>query len=441
MQTVQKLFVGSIFHTLGLNKFAHLPQHLLGISPQGKVLFVSPKAKENEIYRQFDINGSTEIIDLGRKFLVPGFVDTHVHAPQYPNAGKGTHLSLIDWLNKLTFPFESKFDDLRYSKSVYEKVVSRLLRNGTTTACYFATIYPNSSKQLADIMNKQGQRGLVGKVNMNRNSPHYYIESTEESLLATEEFINYVKGLKNDTIEPVVTPRFVPTCDPELLMGLSFLAVKHKLAIQSHVAEHVDEVSWVKELEPDCVYDTLVYKKYDLLHPRTILAHAIFLTPQEKKMFEQSKAAISHCPNSNFTISAGKLDLRDLLNRGIKVGLGSDISGGYSPSLLQAQRDSITCSKALAFETQNKEKEINYQQAFYLATLGGAQALGLEHKIGNFEVGKEFDAILVDPKPPIENSSFDVFPQDSIDDIFQKWFYLGDDRNVSKLFVKGKQVL
>ncbi|KAJ3438303.1 guanine deaminase [Anaeramoeba flamelloides] len=182
---------------------------------------------------------------------------------------------------------------------------------------------------------------------MNRNSPHDYTESTEESLLATEDFIKYVKELNNVTNDPATTPKFVPKCDPELLMGLSYLAVKHKFAILLHVAEHVDGVLWGKELEPGCVFNTF-------------------------------------------------------------SGLGSDISGDYSPSLLQAQRDSILCSKPLAFETQNNEKQTNSQQAFYLATLGGVQALGLEHKIGNFEIGKEFDAILINPNQQIEKSSFDV---------------------------------
>ena len=203
-----------------------------------------------------------------RGFVCPGFVDTHTHAPQFSFAGIGYDLQLLDWLNKYTFPSETKFGDSKFAARVCHNAVSRTLRAGTTTCMYFATIHTDAAIQLGRIAAGLGQRALVGKVNMDRNAPDFYIESTEESLAETERFVAALLAEKHSASrmgawvgdggtcaeceplgpppEPVITPRFVPTCTSELMRGLADIAKRHQLRITSHVSENMGEIAWVR---------------------------------------------------------------------------------------------------------------------------------------------------------------------------------------------------
>ncbi|KAJ3446490.1 guanine deaminase [Anaeramoeba flamelloides] len=437
MSLITKVFKGDFFHTLGLKKFQHLSNHVLGVNLYGKIEFLKPISELDELRNRYKFQESI-INDLGNGFMVPGFVDAHAHAPQSVNVGLGTDLPLLDWLIKYTFPTESKFQEADYANLVYSRFVKRNLQQGTTTTCYFGTIHLDSCKILVDLCAKYGQRAIIGKVNMNRNSPDNYIETTSDSIRDTEAFVEYVKNKPTDLVEPIITPRFVPTCDPDLMYQLGEIAKKNDLRIQSHVSENKDEVAWVKDLHPECKSYSDVYYKHGLLNDKTIMAHGVYLTDEERKLYQKVGASIAHCANSNFTLSSGCLNLRQLLDMEIKVGLGTDVSGGYASSMLQCIRDTIICSKAKSFETQDKHNEIDFREGFHLATLGSAKSIGLDHKIGNFELYKHFDALWV--KTDVENGPFDSFNTDSIEDRFQKWIYLGDDRNIHKTFVNGKQV-
>lgn len=384
---------------------------------------------------------------------MPGLIDGHAHAPQYSFIGVGMHLPLLDWLEKYTFPYEAKFEDVNYAKAVYSKAVKRHLFHGTTTCSYFATIHLEACKALTDIIHDLGQRGYVGKVNMDRNCSKALTEDTKTSIQHTRDFVNYVQGKKNPLLTPVITPRFVPSTSSELMHGLSEISREHKpfLPVQSHLSENRAEIDWVKSMHPDCDNYTAVYNEHGLMHDRSYMAHCIWCSQSEREILAKQRTAVIHCPNSNFSLSSGVLNVRRLLNEGIKVGLGTDVSGGYSPSMLDAIRQTVIASKlvsighgsdAAGVALDVAHDALTYAEAFHLATVGGAESLGLGDTVGNFVVGKEFDALVVnvyashssidEPHDPIEAA--DVLQR------FQKFLFLGDDRNIETIFVRGRKV-
>jgi len=348
---------------------------------------------------------------------------------------------LLQWLNTYTFPYESRFSDTAFAETVYSKAVARHLRLGSTTVVYFGTIHLEGTKVLVNTVEKLGQRAFIGKVNMDLNSPDTYIEETEASLQDTETFIEYVTArdsYKEGLITPTITPRFVPSCTPELMEGLAKLAEKYSLPIQSHISENREEVLWVKGLHGGLSYAG-VYDKFGLLTKKTIMAHAVYLTEDEKLLLKEKEVGIAHCPLSNIALDSGFMSFRDITSHKLKVGLGTDVSGGYSPSMLSAIRSALVAGTVhhVLGEEKPPPTSLSWKEAFHLATVGGSEVIGCEDKLGNFIPGKEFDALLIDPLTP--NSPFDIFEETPMQ-TFEKFIFLGDDRNIVKIFVKGKEL-
>lgn len=413
-------------------------KRIIGIDNDGKIAFIDDVAKVGELAEKFGFE-KKDVINLkpGRQFLIPGFVDTHIHAPQYVFTGTGYDVPLLKWLEKYTFPAESRFGNAEFAKDAYRKVVTRLLKNGTTTASYFATLHYEASEILCDIVAELGQRAYIGKVSMDQNSPYYYIENTKQAIEDAERFVQHVLELKNPFITPVITPRFVLSCTSELMKNLGHIAKKYEVPIQSHINETKNEIAMVKKDYPDHSY-TAVYDNHNLLNDKTYMVHCCHSSDEELGLMLERSSAVAHCPTSNFNLRSGIADVREMLNRNMKVGLGTDVSGGESPSVLTAIRDCIKASNVLSFDKSEGYKPISFSEAFFLATLGGCQVLGLDDKIGNFEVGKDFDALLIDVEA--KDSPFDCFNADDLKDVVQKFIMLGDDRNIRKVFVAGKLV-
>lgn len=272
----------------------------------------------------------------------------------------------------------------------------------------------------------------------------------------------YVQSLDSDLVTPVITPRFAITCSMKMMEQLSRLAEKYKIPIQSHISENLDEIKFTLEIFPGHKNYAEVYDTAGLLTNKCIMAHAVHLEDEEIKLFAKRGSSVSHCPNSNTNLRSGLCDVKRLLAGGVKVGLGTDISGGNRISILDAVRAALDVSHHLNFmkkqnilgtgqvssnEENLKYEPLSYKEALFLATLGGAQALGMDDKIGNFLVGKSFDAILIDayegivdnfkmPKELTENQT----KEDKFEKLLQKFVYVGDDRNILKVFVNGRQV-
>uniref|UniRef100_A0A8D0DX75 Guanine deaminase n=1 Tax=Salvator merianae TaxID=96440 RepID=A0A8D0DX75_SALMN len=371
------------------------------------------------------------------EFFMPGLVDTHIHAPQYSYAGTRVDLPLLQWLEKYTYPTENRFKDNDFAREVYTRAVRRTLKNGVTTACYFATIHTDASLLLADIIDKFGQRAFVGKVSMDINeSLPEYKETTTESIKETER---YFKQKQFSKVHPIVTPRFGPSCSEELLSSLGKLAKTYDIHVQSHISETTGEIELVKNMFPTCKDYAELYDKHMLLTNKTIMAHGCYLSDEELELFNLKGASIAHCPNSNVSLCSGLLNAKKVLKHNVKLGLGTDVAGGYSTSMLDAIRKAIMLSNVLEICKEN-QTGFSLKEVFQLATLGGSQALGLDNVTGNFEVGKEFDALLINTKA--SDSPFDLFPSDTVEVVISFLFVIsGDDRNIEEVYVAGKLVV
>lgn len=383
---------------------------------------------------EINIINHTELGQDG--FFFPGFIDTHIHASQYPNSGLFGKTTLLDWLNEYTFPLESKLFDLNIANQIYNKIIKRTLSYGTTTAAYYTTIHLESSKLMARLCLKYNQRAYIGKICMNQNSPSYYIESSaRESIDTTTQLIDYIKELNDSRISPVITPRFAPSCDETLLSQLGQLAKQNNLPIQTHLSENVNEIEWVEQLFPKNSNYTDVYDKNGLLTQKTILAHCIHLNEDELNVIRNQKSGISHCPISNSCLGSGECPTRKILNKGIDIGLGTDISAGYSPSILEVARHAHMVSRHLSKHENNDSLKLSIVECLYLATMGGAHVMGLQDTIGSFDVNKQFDSQFIDLTA--RNSPIDLFPWEKQTEKLEKWFFNGDDRNVITVWVGG----
>ncbi|XP_037010938.2 guanine deaminase [Artibeus jamaicensis] len=443
MSPLAHIFRGTFIHSTWTCPMEVLRDHLLGVSDSGKIVFLEEASQQEKLAKEWGFK-PCDIRELSRhEFFMPGLVDAHIHAPQYYFAGSHMDLQLLEWLTKYTFPTELKFKSIDFAEEVYTRVVRRTLKNGTTTACYFATIYTDSSLLLAEITDKFGQRAFVGKVNMDRNDTFpEYKETTEESIKETERFVSEMLQRNYPRVKPIVTPRFALSCSERLMSELGKIAKTHDLHIQSHLSENPDEVKAVENLYPSYKNYTDVYDKNGLLTNKTVMAHGCYLSAEELDVLKERGASLSFCPNSNISIRSGFLNVVEVLKREVKVGLGTDVAGGYSPSVLNAIRTAMMTSNIFLINKINTEG-LTFEEVFRLATLGGSQALGLDKDIGNFEVGKEFDALLINFKA--SDSPIDLFYGDLVGDvsgaIIQKFLYLGDDRNIEEVYVGGKLVV
>lgn len=388
--------------------------------------------------------------------------DTHIHASQYPNSGIFGTSTLLEWLNRYTFPLEASLSNHSKARTVYARCVSRTLSHGTTTAAYYATRDVTSTNILASICFSAGQRAFVGRCCMDCLSPdNYRDESPAQAIADTKACTAYINELDptHALVTPIITPRFAPSCSRELLAGLGKYMEESGLPCQTHISENKAEIAFVAELFPE--YDSYagVYHAYGLLQPKTVLAHAVYLSDAEIALVKSTGAKVSHCPVSNTALTSGAARVRRLLDEGIVVGLGTDVSGGYSPSILEAARQATMTSRFVAL-TDGDNAKLSVEEALYLATRGGAEVLGLETKVGAFELGMEWDAILVgltdvpadeEKEPGLVGERVrevvgggmgpvDVFGWENWSEKIAKWMYCGDDRNVLIVWVKGKIV-
>ena len=372
---------GTAFTSRSLKEVAVLKDHLFCIDEQGMIA---------KVLRPEDahlVDASTPVTTLPEgQFLLPGFIDLHVHAPQWAQSGTALDLPLYDWLNTYTFPLEAKFSDVDFAEKVYTHLVDTLLANGTTTVLYFASIHKEASYKLAEICAKRGQRGLVGKVVMDdaQENPDFYRDaSTAEALQDTEEFIVAVKELAKSVkqgVYPVVTPRFIPSCTDEALQGLGELAKKY----DTHVQSHCSESDWAHGFVKDRFQknDASALHDFGLLRDKSVMAHSNFLEDADADLFAETGTAIAHCPISNAYFANSVLPVAHLHEKNVEIGLGTDVSGGFSPSLYDNIRQAVMASRMLEDGVNpdlaphvrgRQDSRITVNEAFYLATAGGGE--------------------------------------------------------------------
>ncbi|KAK4100221.1 Metallo-dependent hydrolase [Parathielavia hyrcaniae] len=469
MELRNKLFLGTFVHSKALDELEYLHNAAVCVDTTGTIVAVEvdcdePRAREIVLPGLGWDGAEVEVVKAKEgQFFFPGFIDTHLHASQYPNIGIFGKSTLLDWLNTYTFPLEASLADPAKARRVYTRVIRKTLSHGTTCAAYYATIDVPSTNLLADLCLSHGQRALVGRVCMDQLSPDYYRDASPDASLAdTRASIAHILTADPtmSLVRPIITPRFAPACSLPLMRQLGALAHETSLPIQTHISENKSEIALVQSLfprsatgAPDNSYAT-VYDAAGLLTDKTILAHAVHLTEAEADLVRARGAKVSHCPCSNSAITSGAARVRWLLDRGIGCGLGTDMSGGYSPSVLEAARQAALVSRHVVLgadgrgEGEEREK-LSVEEVLFLATRGGAEVVGLEGRVGGFGVGLEWDAQLVglglvgedgEVGPEEEEGDVDVFGWESWPERVAKWLYNGDDRNTKRVWVKGRLV-
>ncbi|KAK9305253.1 hypothetical protein QLX08_003683 [Tetragonisca angustula] len=426
----EKIFIGSFIHSNECGELIVIDRGMIHVK-NGKIsnIIINPNSNDEKNKNVIVLNNT--------QFLIPGFVDCHIHAVQLPNLGVGYDKELLEWLEHYTFPLEKKYIDEKFAEQVFNTVVKQTIKSGTTTACYFAALYPKASVILGQAVINKGQRALIGKISMNITRSDNYYETTEESIININKFIEDLTKLNSPLIKPVITPRFALSCDMTLMKKLGKLAKEKDLHVQTHVSENLDEIEAVKNMFPEYPSYTAVYDGAGLLTCKTVLAHGIYLSDDEIALLNERGTAIVHCPSSNTCLKSGLCDVQRLKSKSIKIGLGTDVSGGQSCSILDAIRSALQVSTHLSLIKENY-RALNYKDVFHMATLGGAAALAMDNQIGNFEVGKEFDALVVDID--ISDGLLNNLQSSTLEERLQKFIYSGDDRNIVEVYVSGCKV-
>ncbi|KAK4142818.1 uncharacterized protein C8A04DRAFT_29586 [Dichotomopilus funicola] len=451
MAQIARAFVGPVIHSLSPSELEILPCALLVVSSEGVISSflksTDPQQTRDTLASLNFPPGLITIHNLERgQFLIPGFVDTHNHAPQWAQRGLGQGMHILDWLDAITFPNEARFRDPAYARRIYADCVDGFLRQGITTASYYGSVHGEATRILADLCLAKGQRALVGKCNMTRNSPDYYLDaSVEDSLQVTRACIAHIRSRDPEgaLIRPILTPRFAISCDDAALQGLGDIARGDPLLpMQTHFNEAEQEMQATAELFPQFTSEADLYEHFGLLNERSILAHCCYMSEYEMSRIKALNCGVAHCPISNMTVGGGFMaaPIRDFMRRGIKVGLGTDSGGGFSSSILDAIRQAMIASHAREATSEGRDTGLSVHEVFYLATLGGAQVCSLADKVGNFEVGKEFDAVLVGTQGTERGIMTLVEEEDSLKTVFEKFIMTGDDRNITQVFVRGRVV-
>ena len=429
-----KIYKAHILYTREKDRFEVLEDGYIAVGDDGCVTAVADSLKALD-------GGDAEVTDFGDRLLIPAMNDLHVHAPQYRNQGIAMDLELLPWLQNYTFPEEMKFADLGYAERMYRRFVRDLWRFGTMRASVFATIHTESTRLLMQLFREAGMGALVGKVAMNRNCPEGLSESVEEMVLGCEELIESLElrterydynvelsPLNSRLVRPIVTPRFIPSCTPEMLRACGQLAKKYGLPVQSHLSENKGEIALVEELE-GTGYGA-AYDRYGLFgQTPTVMAHCVWTEGEELELMKRRGVMVAHCPTSNLNIASGMAPIRRFLDEGLRVGLGSDISGGHDLSIFRMMVYAIQVSK-MCYQQNHERRFLSLSEAFWLATKSAGSFFG---RVGSFEPGYEFDALVIDDSD-LNHDNYSLLER------LERYVYLGDDRQIVHRFCKGKEI-
>lgn len=374
------------------------------------------------------------VLDFSGKLIIPGLVDLHLHAPQFAYRGTGMDLELMDWLQQIAFPEETRYSDLSYADKAYAIFSEAMKKSSTTRAVMFSSRHREATELLMDKMEASGIVSYVGKVNMDREAPDPLREiNAKESVSETEKWIADVEGKYQNTY-PIITPRFLPSCTDELLERLGGIIKRTGLPVQSHLSENLSEIAFVKSLFPASKFYGDAYDSFGMFggYSKTVMAHCVYSDSDEISLMKKRSVFVAHCPASNENISSGIAPVRKYLDAGLKVGLGTDVAGGETISMFRAVTDAVKASKLYWRIVDSNSKHLTFDEAFWLGTKSGGAFFG---KVGSFEPGYEFDAVVLD------DSLLPVVQPMNIHQRVERAFYLGlDIIGISAKFVRGARV-
>lgn len=372
---------------------------------------------------------NAEVIDFGNCLLIPAMNDMHVHAPQVHNQAVAMDLELLPWLQSYTFPEEAKFADIHYAERMYRRFLHTQWLFGTMRSVVFGTIHTESTRLLMNLYQEAGMGAFVGKVAMNRHCPENLSEDVDAAIAGNEQLIAEFNQ-PNALVRPIITPRFVPSCTPELLKACGKLAAQYQLPVQSHLSENTSEIAWVAELEPESQNYGDAYNRYGLFgQTPTIMAHCVWTHGSELELMKRNGVMVAHCPTSNFNIASGMAPIRMFLEEGLRVGLGSDISGGHDLNMFRMLVYAIQVSK-MQYQQDHSKPFLTLSEIFWIATKSAGSFFG---KVGSFEPGYEFDALVIDDSV-LHPSEYSLLHR------LERFIYVGDDRQIVHRFCRGEEV-
>jgi len=369
------------------------------------------------------------LTELPGKLIVPGFVDCHVHFPQLDIiASYGEQL--LDWLQRYAYPAEMRFSDPDHAREVATVFVDELLKNGTTTALVFGTVHPHSADAIFEAAEARDMRLIAGKVLMDCNCPDELKDDAASAYIDSKALIERWHG--RGRLGYAITPRFALTSTEAQLAAAGKLAREYPdVWVHTHLAENENEVEQIARQFPSSRSYLDVYDQFGLLRERAVFAHCLHVDDNDRACMASKGGAAAFCPTSNLFLGSGLFDFSAMRAANVRCGLGTDVGGGTSLSLLK------TASEAYkVLHLQNHA--LPATRALYLATLGAAEALYLDDKIGNFLPGKEADFVVLDP----DGSSLTArrtAATDTIEEVLFALLTLADDRHIEATFVRGKE--
>ena len=416
-----QIYRANIIYTPQSSRFEVVPRGYIAVD-NGKVEGVYPELPQHLSDQQ--------VTDLGDRLLIPAMNDMHVHAPQYRNQGMAMDLELLPWLQNYTFPEELKYADTAYAERMYRRFIHDLWRFGTMRVVAFASVHLDSTRLLMHVLEEAGMGGFVGKVNMNRNCPEGLQESVEDAVKACDALVAEFND-KDGLVHPIVTPRFIPSCTPEMLQACGDMVRRYGLPVQSHLSENHDEIAWVRQLEPESRHYADAYDRYGLLgQTPTVMAHCVWTEGDELEMLRQREVMVAHCPTSNFNVASGLAPIRSFLDAGIPVGLGSDVSGGHDFSIFRMMVYAIQVSK-MHYQRDKSCKFLTLSEAFWMATKSAGRFFG---KVGSFEPGYDFDALVIDDADLLIDADYTLLQR------LERFVYIGDDRHIAARYCQGRPI-
>ncbi|MEG0447852.1 MAG: guanine deaminase [Comamonas sp.] len=403
---------------------------LLAVAPDERgVQRVVAAGSWQSLAAQYIDREGVQVIHLPGRLLAPGFVDLHIHYPQTDVIGAPA-AGLLPWLENYTFPHESRFHDREYADSVADFFMDELQRNGVTTALAFATSHPTSVDAIMTAAQKRNMRMIAGKVMQDRNSPDGVRDETEQSLIDTETLIQRWHGV--DRLGYAITPRFAPTSTDAQLRGAGELAAKYSdVWIQSHVAENLDEIAWVKQLFPQARSYLAVYENFGLMRERAVYAHSIWLDETDRQLMRSTRSAAAVSPTSNLFLASGFFDYLKADEAQMLYGLASDVGGGMSFSPFRTMQAAYVVGR----ESHTKQgQSLSPQNLWWQHTAGAARALGLTGVVGNLQPGCEADFVVINPActPLMERKTGQAR---DLDELLFAMIILGDDRLIEQTIV------